>query len=442
MRKTIIMLGMAFIGMSVQAKTSTLKDLKAIKSLKIKSKLNITSKRLKIDTDKAQAARKVRIAEILIENPQNMELAAGILAEALVLDPTNDKAKFYSAITKISLNFKGFYAHAKNHMKVEDAQKLKKEILSTKYPEAIDMAFNLPSHIKELKKKAAVSGFIKNNLMVSFKEAISLLGDIKADVTLIAPENIEAKYTFSGSSPGYYYQECYSTQNNDGSYDYHCYDYSYKGTSTESKKAKLYKLSLVDFKVLKGALSTMLNSMRIATAYNIEQADSLYATAELMDRAGTLSPKNAVALIKKHSGFLTLNTDHELSEIVVSVSDTLEDALDLADLRDVLCNDRLRSGYASLTSLCLDLDSEDAIREVLNSISGPSKVKIGTNSTGKSVSILTNVSAFLSNPIQDLKTLLPTRFTRNGAPVYKASGTYNGLFPQADLQNKLDELNR
>ncbi len=324
-------------------------------------------------------------------------------------------------------------------MSKKDARDLLRELKKTKYTELINLATKLPKDVKTIKKKSQVQGFILNNLIPAVENSIEKLEKINSEVTVIAPNDIEDRFFMEKSSGTYEYHECYHTYRADGTYDMDCYDWS-DGTESKEYKALVYKLANEEITVLRSTLMATLNSLRVSSAYSYAGIDNIEATVNMMEDNGKeLTDEGWVNLVNKHPNFLTLNEKHGLSQIVSTSKEVISGLLDFANIRDELCNEDKRSTFISGSELCLDIESEEEIRDMMRYTAGASKVVIGNNSAGAPVKVVVDVPTFLSNPIQDLKTLLPTKFDSNGEANWNLNQSVNGLFPNSELGEKLDQ---
>lgn len=409
----------------------------AVKKAPKNFKANLTSSKIKGQSATDYAKKLARIGEILLEDPKNIELADSMFEQALKEDPKQSKALFYKSFTGITMNFKGIEKQAENHMTKKEIQEIKRDLLKTNYPELISFVTNLPENIVEMKKKESVQEFIKKNLMPSFKEAVSNIEGIDSELSLIIPRQGEKKVVNKS--------DCYNSSrwdNDSQTYvsEFQCYDW--QETQVVNKyNGNVVKLAKADLKVIVGALTTYLNYMRVGTAYNLKGYSNIAKTVELKEKelGRDLTDKEAISILKRNKNFLTLSVDNELAEITTSIEKTIESVLDLADMRDILCNKNKRAEYL-FQELCMGTETEDSLRTALDVLAGPFETTVGIDSEGREVKVMVNASAAFNTPFQDLKTLLPTKFDRKGNGNWELEDTFNGIFPNGDYGQKLNEV--
>ncbi len=395
-------------------------------------KKKITTQRAESETDLEYADKLTRVGEILINNPVGMFQAHGLFEKALAINPNNQKALFYSAITGLVEPLKGSVNRGKdlldNPAKFDELVKYIKE--EVKYPEILDLIVG-KSGAAKFNSEQDIKRFVQVEVVGAFDKAVSKLGKVNTDIELIITQlstnNSEKEVN------------CHTTETPMG--EATVCEIEEEMDSISALKAKTYSVDSKDVKIIANGLKAYAAALKLYTPYSIEGskalANEINAKKQKLGRG--LKDIELHSILRRYTNFLTLEKDHQLDEVANSLSDIVKAAMDLETLNNEFCETNLRS-HNLIKNICFSEDARENLELALEFLSGPREVKLGQSQNGSDVTIVVDLPGYLKNPVRDLKTLLPTEYDENGRSKITTEPELNGLFPNRDLLEKMKQL--
>lgn len=349
-----------------------------------------------------KARRLTKLGEQLLESPRSAEFALEMFEKALSLFRTNSAANFYAAVLKpihtlqgipVRLNdlvgssaIKKFINSTLRNVKNNDAYTFFNGLLRGKRPQE---TFKISSEAQE---------FLVMELLPALELSLNRLAIVEDDEHFIT------------------------------SFDYRHWQSGWHMKST---------ISFGDAEVhsLKSALIGLKTLLKMASAYNMDAAISLYR--QFKDQRHTL--KEGVSAIQSYPIVLTLNPGAagRLTSILSDVSDAIEGVRTVAWIlssRQVKDNFPLSPmSEASYSEFIKDLN------DLTELLSGPTEIDFGDfGQTDNGTKTMIHFTAWLSNPIPDLKTLLPVEFDKSGNKIITFPDlSFGGIVPNRDLVRAL-----
>lgn len=431
-KKSLFIIPMMFALISCQQEV-VVKEVKKdiVNSSSIQTKL--TTKKLDTETDSAYAAKLTRVGEILINNPVGFAHAHDLFEQALTIDPNNSKALFYSAFTGILMSMEGSLKRGKKLF--EDPQDYDAiiEHLQTKvkYPEFIKFVSGRSSQT-EFNDYQDLKRFIQTEVVEAFEEATKKLNKIDGDVNVILTQlkttNQQIQYNCEDVyEDGYSYTSC---------------DFKDEMTGISALPAKTLTLDSKDIKILASGVKGYSAVFKLYTAYSIKGqkklSEELNAKRIELDRE--LTEKEQIEILKNYPEYLALERDHKMDEVVADLESIIEVGMDLEALNNQFCDNESR-GNNLIKTICFGESAREEMVKSLDYLSGPQEVTLGQDSAGNEVKILMDLPGYLANPVEDLKSLIPSTYNEDGSVRYTSEPQLNGLFPNRDLLEKLKQLN-
>ncbi len=392
----------------------------------------VNSKRLSIENDKEYAAKLARIGEILVNNPVGVTHAHDMFNRALEIDPQNNKALFYSAFTEILMAMKGSMNRGKSLLddpKDYDAY-IEHLTNKVKYPEFVDFVIGRDSQSK-FKDYQDIKRFVQNEIVEAFENASTKLNKVNGDVNIILTqlktENTELEYN------------CQDIVEDEYSYT-NC-ELKEEMSSMEALPAETVTVDLNDVKILASGLKGYSTVFKLYTAYSIKGQKHLSNEIRVkeLDLGRDLTDKELHRIVSRYDDYLTLEEDHKMGEIVQDLEKVVEAGMDLETLNNQFCDNDLRINNL-VKAICFSQTAREDMQKSLDYLSGPQEIVIGKKVDGLDVKIMIDLPAYLNNPVQDLKTLIPTEYNEDGSTKYTVEPDLNGLFPNKDLLEKLNKL--
>jgi len=409
-----------------------------------KSDKTVSTKKLSTDSNKTHADKLARVGEILVNNPVGITHAHDLFEQALKIDPTNKKALFYSAFTEIVMAFEGSLKRAKPlYENPKDYREMLKYVKNEiKYPEFVDFIKGEKGK-KKFKDLQALKKFVQNEVVDAFEAAQSKLNKIDGNVELIMTQ----LKTENGEDELYNCRtETETWENGNGTTSTDTYtecDYRQgEMTSMSVLPAKTATVDKKDLKVIASGIKGYATVFKIYTAYSIKGQKHLQNELKVkeIELGRSLTEEESNNIVKKYQQYMTLEKDHKMGEVVADLEGMIEVAMDLETLNNRFCDNQRREDNL-IKSICFNPEARKNMQEALDMLSGPKPVSLGTDTNGNEVKILTDLSAFLKNPVQDLKDLAATEYDEEGRSVYNVEPELNGLFPNNDLLEKMRILN-
>ena len=359
--------------------------------------------------DKEKSRRLTRIGKVLLETPKGADAALEILDMALAKDSQNLEANLYSAALLPVHALKGIAFRSTKlatgpvvaeivddileDLHNSDVQNLVSDLLQSS---ELGQVFKTPSELQD---------YLSNNVMPAIKEA-------QKRVAVVENENtFHSTFNFRHWQDGFHFI-----------------------TTVTFDQAEVRSLKIV--------LTAMEAAIKVATAYDIEAAVTL--RDKFMGQK-VITMKDVVEEIKKHATALTLKAGgaEGLKSILASASDAMEGLKLIARL---LNNQDKREGM-----LLHPFRSQGHFSEFMAGLNyaadilvGPTNVVIGREKeTYKRVYVLANAPVVFSAPIEDLKTLLPTAFNKDGQKATEFGDlSFGGIIPNSDLIEKACQMDK
>ncbi|MBI2026614.1 MAG: hypothetical protein HYS98_02220 [Deltaproteobacteria bacterium] len=180
--------------------------------------------------------------------------------------------------------------------------------------------------------------------------------------------------------------------------------------------------------------------LKTASAYQLDNALNIYETYK--DKSNVVM-KTIVHASKMYPTLLTLRSNGRafLQSLLNDSSDIIEG---LRIIAGILRSDTVRESFLlhpinqkKYDDFISDLD------HVSTFLAGPVAVKIGQKSEHEKVYVNVNATALFANPLNDLRSLFPTEYTKNGhRGVVFPDLTFGGVTPQMDLVSTYCELKK
>ena len=353
-------------------------------------------------TEKEKAQRFSDLGERALEAPRAAHLAIDAFEEALKNDSENTKANFYSALLLPVLSLKGM------------AIKMTK--IAT--PEAIaEMISKILSDIKNADARNLVSEFLSG---AAVGEVFKTPSEAQAYlVSKVLPTLAESQKRLSKVLENPHFSVTLHTDQWGEAHNW----YGRRNAVT---------LDHAETHAIEVGLKGVATYIKILAAYNLDAAIALRDEYQGRRQA---TFKEVVESIKKHAKFLTLNEGgaENLKSILADGSDAIEGLKIIANMlngsRDKDRHDNLLPPFQTKYDYADFMQGLVWATEVL---AGPMEFTMEKN--GRSKVIWIDFTAMLANPVQDLKSVLPTEFDTTGkyGKVYP-DVKFGGIVPNGDL---------
>jgi hypothetical protein len=392
----------------------------------------VSSKRALLESDVEYANKLTRVGEILVNNPVGFTHANDMFNRALILDPQNNKALFYSAFTEIMMTMKGSLNRTKGLM--DDPADYNKVIdyvtKELKYPEFVDFIAGKKTQSK-FKNYQEIKRFLQNDVVDAFENGNKKLNKINGDVNLILTqletENTELKYN------------CVESVDELGDSETVC-DLKSEMDNIVALPAKTVQIDIKDINILASGLKGYSTIFKLYTAYAITGQKHITNEVKVkeLELGRDLTDKELNRIVSDYGSYLVLEKDHRMNEVVRDLEDIVAVGMDLETLNNQFCDNDLRDNNL-IKTICFSDTARVDMQKSLDYLAGPQEMTMGQDSNGDDVKIVVDLPTYLSNPVSDLKTLMPTEYDIDGASNYTVEPQLNGLFPNKDL---LDTLNK
>jgi len=351
--------------------------------------------------NKEKAKRLAKIGELLLETPRGAELAAEIFEEALSFDQENGKANFYAAILKPIHALKGTAYRLTKIVTAKAMGDLIEDILSgigNRDTQNLVSDFLTEARLGDMFK--TVSEF-QAFLASEFLPALRLSDERLAIVE--NTENFNLTFNYKHWQNGWHFR---------------------RSVSFDQAEVRSFRV----------ALKGIATYTKLISAYNVDAA--LPLRDQFSNRRG-VTLKEVVDAIQMQPKALTLNENagNMLTSILNDISDSIEG---LRTIARILNSDKIRDGYLlhPFKSHRHYANFIKGLNVASDILAGPMAVDIGErkDKKGEEVSVVFNFTALLSNPVSDLKTLMPTEFDKDGkkAAVFPDL-SFGGTIPNGDL---------
>jgi hypothetical protein len=389
-----------------------------------------------------------RMGELLMM-PEGVVHADRMLDRALKLNSGNSKANFYKAQTGIAMVFKGYFSLAEglfshNHKAMKDFERGRREIEKLKLPEVSMFSFDLQQGDAPWTSYYQAQRFVREKLYPAVQASIALIDKIDTSKPLklnftparLEPDPVRREYNYDSSY-------CYYTPQ-DG---YTCNHYSYGGTYGTKKLPNEYFLDRHDILIYRSAMQSVLDTIRLATAYSFESSEHAVRRMRVIDAINKeqgmkgITTREVVETLKQHRNLLKLESDQELPQLAQSTSEVLRRALDFASMKAELCDSKERNETnAVVFPICIAAETVEDLQLSLDALAGPKEVTLGWDDADQKIKIVMDMSRALKNPVRDIKALLPTTFAADGSAVKWPDPTLGGLFPNGDFIEKIKKI--
>lgn len=393
----------------------------------------INTKKNALENDLDYAQRLTRVGEILINNPVGFSHANDLFNDALKLDPGNDKALFYSALTGIVMKFEGAAKRMKKfYDKPEDYDEMLNSVKENfKYPEFVKFITGRVN-TKEFRNVHDIKRFVQMDITDAFESAAKKLNMIDQDVELIITQlktdNTEIEY------------DCHEITEDDSTYT--TCSLKEQMDSVSALPAQINTVDTKDIKIISSGLKAYATAFKLYTGYSLEGTEQFNKETETLESqlGRELTEKENHQIVKKYNNLFTLERDHRWNEVVADLEGMIYTAMDLETLNNRFCDTGLRESNL-IKTICFDEDSREVMQKALDYLSGPQEISIGKDENNQDVKIMIDLPAYLSNPLEDLKSLLPIEYNEDGTGIYlQEEPELNGLFPNKDLLEKIKQL--
>jgi hypothetical protein len=367
-----------------------------------------------------------RIGEILLTT-EGLLYADEMFDKALEINPNNNKANIYSALTKVLFKFKGFTKRAENFMSeglLAEVQEFKDEVKDI--PEVDELFNTMPAGVSTFKNYQDMSLFLLNEVLPEVEKSIEKLDRVSGATQLLLNLN---KYETEVRYENYCYED-------NGSWS--CYDYYSESNSGPFSTPEKITVRSNELKVAKVALMAWTDKIKLLTAYSLDGSKMFMKRVKALNRTRSQQGKSAtveevIQLIKEFSNLLTINSEARLVELRSGLEATLTNVLEMAGFEGSLCQQ-----YGS--SWCLSPGQNRQMSTTLSYLGGPRDYLLGYDQVGRPIFILVDITALLDNPVGDLKDLLPTEFDILGRPSNYPDKTFGGVIVNGDLFERLNEV--
>jgi hypothetical protein len=369
--------------------------------------------------------------------PLGFMYADVVFDKALEIDPKNDRARFYKAFLKPVMSLRGSLARVKPLVDLSDSA------TRTNYKKTIDEIPNSGLRTFLLDGPADI---------VDEKSAQDFLAQYRNELNeyrLFLRENKGLKLTLNLSELSWQgridevVKECPVQEVSYGTYEIINCDFS---------KVLQVDVSRADIEIMQ----------QIVAGYQLYSI--MYTTYDAtglinLSSAQPLTQKQAVLFLKSNSDFGKLRKDHQLETVLSMGSDVVAGVRWALTIQNELCpngsaNPKNRPGLLFREGICVKSRTDDGrsvqeiLRTVESAIAGQStpNVFIGRGiNEGQTYDSVVNIAAPLKNPVQDLKSMMPTKFDQCGNATDVGDNTLGGLFPQGDAKTILtlqQEINK
>ena len=375
-------------------------------------------------TSEQKAERMAEAAERLL-TPTSFMYSHDVAELALSFDPTNRKARLLKAFLAPTMELQGLYGRIEPLMKTQPDQYVEyaKGVaqLRRMNPESSLTRFILdgPADIATEREFQEVVARFTNKL----NEFRLVLKELKSGPEISLYINDEA---FKKASLEEAIKECWINQPQPMVFDF-----------SKCKLSKIYerRMNRADLE----AVQQMVGGYQVYfTLINGYDLSGVYSKSDRMGHDGEAN----LELLLEDRNFATLRSEHGFGVIPELASDALLGVKYAISMQAKLCKEgrpskKNRPGYLMNEGFCIRLDNEmnDTLSKVEQMLQGP--LDIVLNAGGNSVTSRIHPTAFLAQPIQDARSLMP--YTKNacGHVTSIADASLGGLFPNKDVNTLL-----
>jgi len=360
-------------------------------------------------SEKEKAQRFSDLGERALEAPRAAQWAIDAFEQALKNDSENLKANFYSALLLPVLTLKGFPVKMTEIATPKVISKMVSDILSdVRNPDIKNLVSELlngDSSTEVFKTPWEAQSYLVTQVLPAISEAQKRLDKVLS--------NSHFSVTFNYKSWG-------------------------KGRNWYGRRHKI-TLDHAEAHSAQLILKGVATYVKILSAYNVDAAIALHNEYHGRRRA---TFKEVVESIKKYPQFLTLNEGaaENLKSILTDASSAIEGLKIIANMLNGSRNsDRHNNIIPPFSNRRAYSNFMEGLVLATEILAGPMEMKMEKN--GQSKVIWIDFTAMLANPVQDLKSALPTEFDATGkyGKVYPDL-TFGGMVPNSDLISSYCEL--
>jgi hypothetical protein len=444
--------------------------------------------------DVKAAEEYARVGEALLSTPEGYaELSWSMFEKALKLDPENSKALLYRAMLRPTRVFRAYATKVEPILTKEEFAKLNesiKQIKSNGVPEFIDYILGNKENVEKWRSVEALQKDIFQELIIATQKSLNDLDQISNFKNLKVYSNWKNELGSICNVEGKSYQNSYDYKQEYTDYDpdtgdpikvkkittnHHANFYRDIECDYNTRKLSVYHIDKSDIRLIRADFMHALSGIAFAHSYSMNGAESIMRKIDKVrkQRLEELKERKEKGLIDQNEYWALKQSQLVSDKVLVETIKATGNASGFGELqRPALL--KLASDYAArayqikvdvteanpkicypedgkrpnrlqnlIKNICLsDHGKEEALARV-SATDLPTEVYLGREKENKDnrVMILADSHALVESPIQDLKTLLPTRFDEKGMIVEEASSfpdpTFGGLFPNGDLIDKM-----
>lgn len=397
------------------------------------------------------------LGELLVRQGIDLTPSTAMFEKALKFNPNNQKALFYSAVTKPILAMQGIITRVggiKNKANPDFASELCKRISdsqkvnsSTLYSltclrrdgDAIFNDFHDLQRFLRVTMLPLISDSADKLQKVAYNKPLSINMDSELYSQLLGARK---------DDPSNYSTVAYYICKKDVEGYWQCEINSELSTVPNINSRVMTTISIqeVDLKVLRGSLLAFADFMRIFTAYNLTGLEKIIdRISDLNEASLYITAKEFIETIKQHKNISLLESDHQLAELNRTVGATLQHAMDLDTLSDDVCQAtyfKIPSKHFLRQMFCTEDSFIKDMQFILDLVAGPQEIELGLDKNRKPVTFLLDITPIFKNPPHDIKALLPTKFDNKGNAIDCPDQSFGGIFPENDICDKIKSVPR
>lgn len=386
------------------------------------SSLNVAAIRADSSLTPAQKAERLATAAERLVTPTSFMYADEIASQALEIDPQNTRARFWRAALGPAMAGRGLVARIEPLAKKNSRRwmEYRKAVGSIRQHPEKDVVQFLLDGPKDIANESDVQEFVA---VVTSKldKARETMKEIK-ETELVVRLNTES---LKQAAMDRKVRSCRVTTSGNGVYQFE---------NCEFSEAYEVRLNQADFEMIQQSIAgyqvylTLLNSIDLSGAF---------AVAE---RGTDASPEQVARELLQNPKFGRLRDGRAIGAIPTLLKDAVMGVRYAQSIQGELCpSDRgqlgpVRPGYLFEGGLCLEPSNEtDAALRTIETLLSGTPVVIPFTIGQRTVPVMADVAGFFSNPIKDVRELLPLQRNECGSVIGAGDGKLGGLFPTGDL---------
>lgn len=381
--------------------------------------INLTSIASDSSLSPEQKAEKMALAAEQLVTPETFMYAYDVAQKALDIDPQNVRARVWKAAIAPTMELQGIYARIEPLVKtdselyenyVRDMGVMKKQI-----PEkaVADFLFDAPADIHTESEAQEVIA----RVTLRIDEFREVMNEVKnEDLTIHLNNSVSKESALSRAA-----ESCIPQRVSEWVYDTsHC-DFS---------RAYQVRLNRVEFESLQHYAAGLQTYLTIA---NSRDLSGLFTQAKSLKY---LSSEEQVDALFENSKFGTLRADHRMGALPSLAKDAVIGVRYAVKMQKEFCPKDGRAGYVLSQGLCVEnsRDLERTLAAIETALQGTQSILVGERN-GTPVYTVVNSTAFFTQPLEDLRSVLPSEYDSCGNVSAIADGTLGGVFPTGDLNH-------